>query len=139
MGIKSTADDTATSWPSQASFAESPGDSERIVDNVDHLHRKLNKRQIQMMTIGGTIGTALFISISYGLIEGGPGSLLLGFLIYSTMSAATNNCLAEVSTKRGPSCCPRWCPRRVSCMIPADKAHSVDDDLYASIWWLCST
>lgn len=70
---------------------------EYVSDNVDDLQRKLGSRQIQMMTIGGTIGTALFVSIGWGLIQGGPGSLLIGFLLYASFLGCTNNCMAEVS------------------------------------------
>ena len=34
-----------------------------VVENTDQLHRQLNNRQIQLIAIGGSIGTALFVSI----------------------------------------------------------------------------
>ncbi|PBP25844.1 hypothetical protein BUE80_DR003266 [Diplocarpon rosae] len=37
------------------------------LDKPDGLHRNLSGRQIQMITIGGSIGTALFVSIGSGL------------------------------------------------------------------------
>ncbi|KIW99393.1 uncharacterized protein Z518_11381 [Rhinocladiella mackenziei CBS 650.93] len=61
------------------------------VENVDHLHRSLNNRQIQWIAVGGSIGTALFVSIGWGLLEGGPGSLFLAFLFYSCMIASINS------------------------------------------------
>src|ERR1700712_3803150 len=67
-----------------------------LIDNVDGLHRRLNNRQIQFIAIGGSIGTALFVSIAWGLFEGGPGSLLLGFLIYACMLGLVNSCMAEM-------------------------------------------
>jgi yeast amino acid transporter len=67
-----------------------------VVDNVDGLHRRLSNRQIQWIAIGGSIGTALFVSIAWGLFEGGPGSLFLGFLIYSCMLGLVNSCMAEM-------------------------------------------
>ena len=45
------------------------------VDNVDQLQRHLGNRQVQLIAIGGSIGTATFVSIANGLIKGGPGSL----------------------------------------------------------------
>jgi amino acid permease len=36
-----------------------------LVENVDGLHRRLNNRQIQWIAIGGSIGTALFVSIGW--------------------------------------------------------------------------
>lgn len=38
----------------------------------DLTHRKLKARHIQLIGIGGTIGTALFVQIGHGLIDGGP-------------------------------------------------------------------
>jgi amino acid transporter len=77
---------------------DSEGHTEGVVENVDDLKRRLSSRQIQMLTIGGTIGTALFVSIGYGLIQAGPGSLLIGFLMYASFLACVNNCMAEVSS-----------------------------------------
>lgn len=77
-----------------------PGYTEFVAENVDDLKRDLSSRQIQMMTIGGTIGTALFVSIGWGLIQGGPGSLLIGFLLYASFMACVNSCMAEVSGTR---------------------------------------
>lgn len=68
------------------------------VGSTDGLKRHLNRRQIDMIAIGGSIGTALFISIGYGLIDGGPGSLFISFIIYSCFLACVNNCMAEMST-----------------------------------------
>lgn len=67
------------------------------VQDVHHLERKLSWRQMQLMIIGGSIGTALFITIGAGLISAGPGSLFLGFILYSTFLAACNNCMAEMA------------------------------------------
>lgn len=86
-------------------------------DESGGLHRRLSSRQIQMVcppkiftptsrfsaidtaqvTIGGSIGTALFVSIGSGLAAGGPGSLLIAFTIYSCWLALVNNCLAEMT------------------------------------------
>lgn len=52
-----------------------------VSENVDELHRALSNRQIQMMAIGASIGTALFVSIGWGLMEGGPASLLIGYVL----------------------------------------------------------
>lgn len=68
-----------------------------VRSNVDGLQRHLTNRQIQMIAIGGSIGTALFVSIGYGLIEGGPANLLLGFTIYSCFLALVNSCVAEMT------------------------------------------
>ena len=48
----------------------------------DTVHRRLKSRHIQLIGIGGTIGTALYVSIGNGLLNGGPGSLFLAFTIW---------------------------------------------------------
>jgi len=68
------------------------------VVSLSHLHRTLDNRQIQLIAIGGSIGTGLFVSIGYGLIEGGPGSLFIAFTMYSIWLAAVNNSMAEMAT-----------------------------------------
>lgn len=67
-------------------------------DNVDGLHRLLNNRQIQLIAIGGSIGTALFVSIGGGLAKGGPAGLFLAYTLYSGVLALVNNSIAEMST-----------------------------------------
>ncbi|KAJ5720094.1 amino acid permease/ SLC12A domain-containing protein [Penicillium malachiteum] len=62
------------------------------------LHRRLGTRHIQLVAIGGSIGTALFVSIGTGLYKGGPASLIIAFTTESLIIAMLNNCLAEMST-----------------------------------------
>lgn len=69
-----------------------------VADNADQLQRHLANRQIQLIAIGGSIGTALFVSIGSGLYHGGPGSLLLAFTFESFILAMINNCVAEMNT-----------------------------------------
>ncbi|KAF2247463.1 amino acid transporter-like protein [Trematosphaeria pertusa] len=64
---------------------------------IDGLHRRLSNRQIQWIAIGGSIGTALFVSIGWGLVEGGPGSLFIAFAGYCFILALANSCMAEMS------------------------------------------
>lgn len=66
-------------------------------DNADMLQRRLGNRQIQLIAIGGSIGTAVFVSINSGLYHGGPASLLLAYILYSCMLGLINNCMAEMT------------------------------------------
>ncbi|WQF82225.1 Putative amino acid permease/ SLC12A domain-containing protein [Colletotrichum destructivum] len=66
--------------------------------NSDGLQRRLDNRQIQLIAIGGTIGTGLFVTIGEGLVKGGPGSLLLAYTLYACVVALVNNSIAEMST-----------------------------------------
>lgn len=73
-------------------------DGDDIADNADQLQRRLGNRQIQLIAIGGSIGTALFVSIGGGLNKSGPGSLFLAYTLYSCIIAMVNNCMAEMAT-----------------------------------------
>ena len=72
--------------------------NEHFSDNADGLQRRLNNRQIQLIAIGGSIGTAIFVSIGNGLAYGGPGSLLIAFGFYACVLALVNNSIAEMTT-----------------------------------------
>ncbi|PWY93806.1 general amino acid permease AGP2 [Aspergillus sclerotioniger CBS 115572] len=80
------------------------GDDEEIIgDGVkrlafDHTHRKLKPRHIQLIGIGGTIGTVLYVQIGKALMEGGPASLFLAFVIWSVVILCITVCLAEMVT-----------------------------------------
>jgi amino acid permease len=63
-------------------MADPNSDEESIKEGLDMTHRKLKARHIQLIGIGGTIGTALFVQIGRSLINGGPGSLFLAFTIW---------------------------------------------------------
>lgn len=67
-----------------------------ITGNVDLLQRRMTNRQIQLLAIGGAIGTALFVSIGNGLAAGGPGSLFICFTAWSFVVAAVNNSVTEM-------------------------------------------
>ncbi|ODA79688.1 hypothetical protein RJ55_05282 [Drechmeria coniospora] len=73
------------------------GSSHLSESNLDGLQRRLNNRQIQLIAIGGSIGTALFVSIGNGLALGGPGSLLLAYTLYPLVLACVNNSIAEMT------------------------------------------
>ncbi len=46
-------------------------------------HRTLKSRTLHLIAMGGSIGTGLFVTISTGLLYGGPLGLLLAFLIWT--------------------------------------------------------
>jgi hypothetical protein len=90
----------AATVPSNEKITTEAGYDETVSSvrgNTDSLQRHLGNRQIQMIAIGGSIGTALFVSIGNGLIDGGPGSLLLAYTIYTCLLGLVNNCMAEMT------------------------------------------
>ncbi|KAJ4380629.1 general amino acid permease agp2 [Didymella sp. IMI 355093] len=64
----------------------------------DNTHRKLKSRHIQLIGIGGTIGTALYVQIGRGLMNGGPASLFLAFTLWCTVILAVTVSIAEMVT-----------------------------------------
>ncbi|KAE8153647.1 amino acid permease/ SLC12A domain-containing protein [Aspergillus avenaceus] len=74
------------------------GGSVHVGESMGGLHRRLNNRQIQLIAAGGSIGTALFISIGGGLAKGGPASLFIAYTLYVGVLALVNNSIAEMST-----------------------------------------
>ena len=59
---------------------------------ADRLARKLTARQVQLIAIGGTIGTGLFLGTGNSLATGGPASMLIcyvvvGIIVFFTMLA----------------------------------------------------
>ncbi|KAK5094481.1 general amino acid permease agp2 [Exophiala xenobiotica] len=64
----------------------------------DFTHRKLRPRHIQLIGIGGTIGTALFVNIGRGLLAGGPASLFMAFTIWCSVIMMVTNSMSEMVT-----------------------------------------
>lgn len=67
-----------------------------VYGNHDSLHRNLTNRQIQLLAIGGAVGTALFVSIGNGLAAGGPGSMFIAYTFWSCIVACVNNSISEM-------------------------------------------
>ncbi|KAG1803965.1 amino acid permease/ SLC12A domain-containing protein [Suillus subaureus] len=53
--------------------------------NQPPLQRKLKNRHIAMISIGGVIGTGLFVGTADSLMYGGPIGLLLGYMVMGTI------------------------------------------------------
>ncbi|KEZ44274.1 General amino-acid permease GAP1 [Scedosporium apiospermum] len=61
------------------------------------LARKLKGRHLQMIAIGGSIGTGLFVASGQALNHGGPASLLIAFSLIGIMLYCTTQALAELA------------------------------------------
>lgn len=64
----------------------------------DFLKRSLSARQVQMIAIGGTIGTGLFLGTGKSLATGGPGSILVCYAVIGAIVFITMLCLGEMSS-----------------------------------------
>lgn len=61
------------------------------------LARKLKGRHLQMIAIGGSIGTGLFVGSGQALATGGPGALLLAYCLIGMMVYCTVHALGELA------------------------------------------
>lgn len=71
-------------------------DEEATGHKHGNLHRQLKNRHIAMISIGGVIGTGLFLGTAGALSNGGPAGLLLGYTIMGTITYAVMVCLGEI-------------------------------------------
>lgn len=68
-----------------------------IINKSAPLARKLQGRHMQMIAIGGAIGAGLFVGSGSALSTGGPGSLVLGYIIVGSMLLCTVQALGELA------------------------------------------
>ena len=61
------------------------------------LQRSLKGRHLQMIAIGGSIGTGLFVGSGNALAQGGPASLVLSFVLTGVMLYCTVHALGEMA------------------------------------------
>ncbi|GAB1199328.1 hypothetical protein APSETT444_008674 [Aspergillus pseudonomiae] len=66
--------------------------------NADKLARNLSARQVQMIAIGGTIGTGLFLGTGKALATGGPASMLIAYAICGGIVFVTMLSLGEMAS-----------------------------------------
>ena len=61
------------------------------------LARRLKSRHLQMIAFAGSVGTGLFVASGRALEAGGPGSVLIAFLIVGLMLYCTVQALGELA------------------------------------------
>ncbi|KAG2110934.1 amino acid permease [Suillus discolor] len=85
MGAEKT--DVTADHTSKGEFSDVSGhDGESLQGPSRHtLQRKLKNRHIAMISIGGVIGTGLFVGTANSLSYGGPIGLLLGYIVMGTI------------------------------------------------------
>ncbi|KAI9734045.1 MAG: hypothetical protein M1818_006983 [Claussenomyces sp. TS43310] len=85
--------------PDALSGHESNGDVEKLaVPPPAELKRKLKSRHLQMIAIGGTIGTGLFIGSGGAIAKSGPAGALIAYIFVGTIVYSVMVSLGEMAT-----------------------------------------
>lgn len=66
--------------------------------NEEELQKGLKSRHIQLIALGGAIGTGLFVGSGLALYQTGPAPLLMSYIILSAVVWFVMNMLAEMAT-----------------------------------------
>jgi amino acid transporter len=67
-------------------------------DRYMQTQRGLRSRHVQMMALGGTIGTGLFVGSGQSLAIGGPASLLMAYMFISVLVYCLVTAIAEIGS-----------------------------------------
>ena len=67
-------------------------------DRYGHTHRGLKSRHVQLIALGGCIGTGLFVGTGSTLSLTGGASLFMAFVVMSFIIWCVMNSLAEMTT-----------------------------------------
>ncbi|KAK4945203.1 hypothetical protein LTR10_015629 [Elasticomyces elasticus] len=80
-----------------AGYGDPEGGETVATGQQNTLHRNLKGRHMQMIAIGGAIGAGLFVGSGSAFQTGGPGSVLIGFMLVGFMVYLMMQALAELS------------------------------------------
>lgn len=81
----------------QSSVTNTTNDGENGETPQPQLQRRLKSRHLQMIAIGGCIGSGLFVGSGSALAIGGPASLLIAFTLVGAMLFCTMHALGELA------------------------------------------
>ncbi|KAI7870210.1 amino acid permease-domain-containing protein [Spinellus fusiger] len=76
---------------SDSSISQEHGEEEH--GEEEHVMRSLSARHIQMISLGGAIGTGLFLNSGQNIAAAGPAGALIAYCVYCIMT-----CLGEMAT-----------------------------------------
>ncbi|KAJ5605296.1 Proline-specific permease [Penicillium lagena] len=71
-------------------------EADYLDDRYETTKRGLKNRHVQLIALGGSIGTGLFVGSGQSLAIGGPASLLLGYIFISSLVYSIVTAIAEV-------------------------------------------
>ncbi|GEB31191.1 MULTISPECIES: amino acid permease [Brevibacillus] len=68
-------------------------------DKDKQLQRSMKSRHLFMLSLGGVIGTGLFLNAGYTINQAGPGGALVAFVVGGILLYLVMTCLGELSVK----------------------------------------
>jgi len=71
-------------------------DLEKIMADSPMLQQKMKPRHLQMIAVGGSIGTGLFVGSGGALNRGGPGGILIAWILIGIMLINVTQALGEM-------------------------------------------
>src|SRR3954464_13392551 len=67
------------------------------LENNEQLQRSMKRRHLFMLSLGGVIGTGLFLNAGYTINQAGPGGAILGYLFGGLILYMVMVCLGELA------------------------------------------
>ena len=83
--------------PATASGSNDAGGAYEKPKPAGELHKKLQGRHLQMIAIGGSIGTGLFVGSAGSFVAGGPAAVLIAFMLIGVMLFCVVHALGELA------------------------------------------
>ncbi|KAG7532269.1 hypothetical protein FFLO_03664 [Filobasidium floriforme] len=80
-----------------AGGTEDPEELERRLKDSPMLQQKMKPRHLQMIAVGGSIGTGLFIGSGQALNRGGPAGILIAWILMGIMLINVTQALGEMA------------------------------------------
>ncbi|MFP3461060.1 amino acid permease [Arthrobacter globiformis] len=103
MGLSSLTQTTSTEINddavAQPGYAPATGAARRSNETANELKRGLSSRHLQMIAIGGAIGTGLFVASGGTISQAGPGGALVAYALVGLMVFLLMQSLGEMSAK----------------------------------------
>ena len=131
--IKGSGNDYDSSPNRKASVVESIVAADLLDERYATTKRGLKSRHAQMIALGGTIGTGLFVGSGQTLARGGPAFILVSYIIMTILVYCVVTAITEVATYlpvHGSSMSVSLPPK--SLLSPLVAAALVDVDIMLS-------